>query len=152
MEKTLKINVPSGYEICKEMSTSDNVIFKKIDDVIIKWNDVYKGVEIKEDGEHFVVHANKPSYCCSWDDAMRYCQKNGLDWKLPTVKQLQKLAKYIDKVNVIICDNNGFEISGWMWSCEEKDEFHTWGVSMYNGHPDTTDKFAKLYMRTIYTL
>lgn len=64
IEKVLKINVPEGYEIDKEKSTFNNIVFKKLPlqkIVSIKWNKNYNGVEIHADGEHFVVDG-RPSY------------------------------------------------------------------------------------------
>ena len=53
--KALKIEVPKGYEIDKEKSTFESIVFKKVDDIIIKWNKNYNGVEINTDGEHFIL-------------------------------------------------------------------------------------------------
>lgn len=53
--KTFKVNVPEGYEIDKEKSTFENIVFKKKDDVVIRWSENYNGVEIKADGEHFIT-------------------------------------------------------------------------------------------------
>lgn len=150
MEKTLKINVPDGYEIDKEKSTFENIVFKKKDDVVIKWNATTYSVEIKADGEHFMVDASRPSYFCSWDDAIRF--HRGSIWSLPTVKQLQVLAKYINKVNEIINENGGFEIYGWMWSCEEKDEFCAWGVDMGYGGTYGFSKNLYGYVRAVSAL
>lgn len=36
--KSLKIEIPKGYEIDKEKSTFENIVFKKVDDIVIKWN------------------------------------------------------------------------------------------------------------------
>ena len=99
MEKTLNNNVPEGYENDKEKST-----FDKIDD-IIKWNATTYAVEINADGEHFMVDASRPSYCCSWDDAMRF-HRNGI-WNIPTIKQIQVLSYYLDDINANIRENGG---------------------------------------------
>lgn len=154
MEKKLKINVPDGYEIDKEKSTFETIVFKKKDDdVIIKWNKNYNGVEICADGEHFIVDSN-PSYCMNWDDAMRFYNQlhKYYIWGLPNVKQLQVLAKHINKVNEVIRDNNGFEIFGWMWSYEEDSRFCAWGVFMNNGYIDHNPKYLGLYVRTVLDL
>ena len=63
--KTLKIEIPNGYQIDVEKSTFENIVFKKVDNVVIKWNKNFKGVEIKTDCEHFIVDASSPSYSCS---------------------------------------------------------------------------------------
>ena len=152
MEKTLKINVPDGYEFDKKKSTSETIVFKKIDDVVFKWNVTTYAVEINADGEHFMVDVSRPSYCCSWDDAMRF-HRNGI-WYLPTVKQLQVLVKYFDDINAIICENGGYKITyGWHWSCEEKDESRASSVAMSNGNTSNNDdKGLSNYARAVCAL
>ena len=143
MEKTIKISVPDGNEIDKEKSTFDGVV--------IKWNAITYAVEIIADGEHFMVDASRPSYCCSWDDAMRF-HRNGI-WNLPTDKQLQLLLKYFDDINAIIRENGGYEfINGWYWSCEEKDEFCAWNVNMNNGSAGSHLKYDNDYVRAVSSL
>ena len=152
MKKKLKINVPNGYVIDKEESTFEYVVFKKIDNVI-KWNENYNGVEIKADGEHFVIEVNRPSYYCTWDDAVRFYNESCM-WKLPTVKQLQVLAKHIDKVNEVIQENNGYKIyQCWYWSCEEVNKFKAWFVHMSSG--DITHHYKYLnghHVRGVHNL
>ena len=159
--RTLKVNVPEGYEIDKEKSTFENIVFKKKDDVVIRWDKNGSGVEIKADGEHFILSADMPMYYCSWGNAMRHYNEGlfgllptvGLPtWKLPTVKQLQVIAKYIDKVNEVIRENGGFEIYGRLWSCEEKDKFWAWNVGMSNGGTYYSDKGYDYYVRSVSAL
>lgn len=149
MEKTLKITFPKGYKIDKDKSI-ENIVSEKVDDVVIEWNKEYKSVEIKADDEHFMLDASKPSYYCSWNDAIRFHER-GM-WKLPTVKQLQVLAKYIDKVNEVIRNNYGYEIIGWLWSHEEKDEFHAWSVWMDDGGIYGGSKSSLTYVRGVSVL
>lgn len=156
--KTLKIEIPNGYEIDKEKSTFENIVFNKIDDIVIKWNKNYYGVEIKADGEHFIVDASSPSYFCSWDDAIRFRKFyrngniNGI-WNLPTLKQLQVVDKYFDKINKVIKDNGGFVLSkGFYWSIEKKDEFCAWYVYMSNGYRNYNNKNFNYYVRAVSTL
>ena len=96
MEKNVKITPPEGYEIDKEKSTFEIIVFKKLEDVV-RWDEEFHGVEINADGEHFVIEANYPSFYCSWNDAMRYFSSR-IMWKLPTIKQLQIIAKHKDKI------------------------------------------------------
>ena len=146
MEKVLNNNVPDGCEIDKE-----NTTFDKIDDVVIKWNAITYAVEIAADGEHFMVDASRPSYYCSWDDAMRF-HRNGI-WNLPTVKQLKVLAKHINKVNEVIQENNEFEIAGgWLWSHEEKDKSRVWSVYMDDGGIYGGSKDRLTYVRAVCVL
>ena len=150
MEMTMKINVPDGYEIDKEKSTFENIVFKKVDNVVIKWNKQYGSVDIIADGEKFRIDAMHPSFYCSWDDAKKYFEN--MVWTIPTVKQLQVLAKHIDKVNNIIREHNGFEISSWMWSCEEFDESCAWVVGMYYGSTYGNRKGNYGYVRAMSSL
>ena len=150
MEKTLKINAPEGYEIDKEKSTFENIVFKKLDKPVIKWNKQYGSVDIIAGGEKFRIDAMHPSFACSWDDAKRYF--DDMVWKLPTVKQLQIITKHTDEVNKIIQENGGFEIYGYLWSCEEKDEFCAWYVNMYFGCTNTNRKKYNYYVRAVSAL
>ena len=126
MERTLKITPPEGYEIDKEKSTLDNIVFKKIDDIIIKWNSTLMGVEIKDEDEHFFLNASCPSLYCSWHDATRYY--NGFLRRLPTKKQIKIIAKHIKKINTIIEEEQGYKIEGYLWSRESKDDEHAYVV------------------------
>ena len=154
MEKTLKINAPKGYEIDKEKSTFDNIVFKKSplqEMVSIKWNNWYNGVEIHADGEHFVV-SGRPSYAMNWNDAKRYFI--GDTWKLPTINQLKIIYKYLNTVNQIIKGHNCFEICYfyYFWSSEEKDETSARNVFMRNGCATDTNKDNFLYARSVVNL
>lgn len=148
--KSIKIDIPKGYEIDKEKSTFENIVFKKVDDAIIKWSRNFSGVEIKADGEHFIVSAGSPSFYCCWYDAIRYYTRPYCILKLPTVKQLQIIAKHIDKINEVIRSNDGFEISGWMWSCQEKSELGAWLVHMNYGYTNVSVKGYHNYVRSVY--
>lgn len=151
--KSVKIDIPKGYEIDKEKSTFENIVFKKVDEVVIKWHKDKGGVEIKAEGEHFVIDAESPSFNCSWDDAMRFFNtKASFGWKLPTVKQLQIIAKHLDKINEVIRSNDGFKIKGWMWSCKGKDMSCAWYVNMYDGGTDDIGKNYNLYVRAVSAL
>ena len=116
--KILKINVPKGYEIDKENSTFENIVFKKVDDIVIKWNKKYNGIEIKADGEHFILDAN-PSYCMAWNEAMRFYNNKHRSptWNLPTVEQLQVVDKYFDKINKVMEENGGFSLAKSSYWC-----------------------------------
>lgn len=151
--KVMKIVVPEGYEIDKEKSTFENIVFKKVDEVVIKWNSSKVGVEIKAEGEHFVIDAESPSFHCNWNDAMRFFNtKASFGWKLPTVKQLQIIAKHIDKINEVIRSNDGFKIKGWMWSCKEKDMSCAWYVNVNSGLTGYDDKDGNGYVRAVSAL
>lgn len=110
MEKTLKIDIPDGYEIDKEKSTFETIVFKKVDDVVIKWNKQYGSVDIIADGEKFRVFAETPFKCFNKNTVL----------SLPTIRQFHVLTKYIDKVNEIIYENNGYEIKDWIWCSKDE--------------------------------
>lgn len=150
METALKINVPEGYEIDREKSTFENIVFKKNDDTVIKWNKQYGSVDIIADGEKFRIDAVHPSFYCSWNDAKKYFKD--MVWKLPTVKQLKVLAKYHYIINDIIRENNGYTIHGWLWSSEDKNEFHAWNIHMASGFTDCSYKGNDKYVRAVNAL
>ena len=134
MEKTLNINVPEGYEIDKEKST---IVFKKIGDVVIKWNKNYNGVEIHANGEHFVVDAN-PSYTMTWDDAMRFYKHKHRShtWQLPTKKHLEIISKHLKTINKVIAEHNGFIICGYLWTSVKYNPICAWAVDVDEGNAD----------------
>lgn len=152
--KTLKIEIPKGYEIDKEKSTFDNIVLKKVENIVIKWNKNYNGVEIKADDEHFILDSN-PSYCMTWNDAMRFYNNKHRShtWSLPTVKQLQVVYKYFDEINKVIKENDGFVlIEGVYWSINSRDEFCAWGVNMNYGYTFSSYKYGSYYVRAISAL
>ena len=152
--KTLKIEVPDGYEIDKEKSTFENIVFKKVDNIVIKWNKNYNGVEIKADGEHFILDGN-PSYCMSWDNAVRFYNNKHRShtWNLPTVKQLQVVHKYFDEINKVIGENDGFVLyKSFYWTIVEMNEFCAQGVGMIDGWTHGSDKSYRAYVRAVSTL
>lgn len=149
--KTLKIEAPKGYEIDKEKSTYENIVFKKVDDIVIKWNRNYNGVEIKADDEHFILEGN-PNYSMNWNDAMRF-YSNLQFWKLPTTKQLLIIYKYFNKINEVIEENGGFKlIYTSYWSIEKKDEFNARYVHMTFGCADTNFMNFNYDVRAVSTL
>lgn len=149
--KTLKIEIPNGYQIDVEKSTFENIVFKKVDNVVIKWNKNFKGVEIKTDCEHFIVDTSSPSYSCSWNDAMRFYD-NLQFLKLPTIKQLLIIYKYFNKINEVIEENGGFKlINTYYWSNMKLDEFNARNVHMTFG-ADTNFMNFNYDVRAVVTL
>ena len=134
--KTLEIEVPNGYEI------------------VFKWNKNYNGVEIKADGEHFILDSN-PSYCMTWNESIRfYNNKQRCHiWNLPTTKQLQVVCKYFNEINRVIKENSGFVLYKlFYWGIEEVDAFRAWGIYMGTGDVYGDDKYGYNYVRAVYTL
>lgn len=98
-KKHLKIEIPEGYEIDKENSTFENIVFKPIKEVI-RYNTDYNGVEIKCNDEHFVVLEMSYKFAMDWDEAMR-CAKDRHE-SLPTIEQLKVMYKHRDKINELL--------------------------------------------------
>lgn len=152
--KTLKIEIPNGYAIDKEKSTFENIVFKKVDDAEIKWNENCFGVEIKTDNEHFILDGN-PDHCMNWDNAMSFDNNKhrGHTWKLPTVKQLKIIHNHFNEINKVIEENDGFKLIGtYYWSCENIDEFLSQNVNMYSGYTYSYNKGNNIYARVVSTL
>lgn len=148
---TIEIDIPNGKEIDFEKSTLTNLVFKDMKP-IIKWNDMYGGVEINADGEHFIIDGKSPTAVCNWYAAKRYASEPNDIWKLPTINQLKVIAKYFDEIDNVITDNSGFNlVNGWHWACEEKDEFRAWGVSINFGDTISTKRNLG-YVRSVCPL
>ena len=151
---TIEIDIPNGKEIDFEKSTLTSIVFKDMKP-IIKWNDMYGGVEINADGEHFIIGGKNPTAVCNWYTAKRYASEPNDIWKLPTINQLKVIAKYFDEINNVITNNNGFNlVDGWYWTCEEKDEFCAWSVDMSDGEEcgNENKNHYYIYMRSVCPL
>lgn len=99
MEKTLKVNIPDGYEIDRVKSTFENIVFKK-KELVVKWNDACVGVEITDEGERFVISA-LPSFWMTPFEAEMYFADNK-EWSLPTKRQCRIISKHIESINDLI--------------------------------------------------
>ena len=79
-----------------------------------------------------------------------YNRKGFNTWDLPTVKQLQIMAKNIKEINACFramgCPTLPM---GWYWSSIEKDEFCAWYVFMSDGFTDSDDKYYYYYVRAV---
>lgn len=148
MEKqffTLNVEIPDGKEIDFEKSTLTNVVFKDIKPTI-KWNDMYGGIEINADGEHFIIDAKSPTAVCDWYTAKRYASEPNDAWKLPTINQLKVIAKYFNEIDNVITDNNGFNlVKGFHWSCDEKNDISAWGAHLNDGYTNCGMKSILYY-------
>lgn len=150
--KSVKIDIPEGYEVDKEKSTFENIVFKKVDDVVLKWNKSFNTVEIKAEGEYFMLNAGSPSFYCTWNEAVKYYDNPYNVLKLPTIRQLKIISKYISEINKIIRDNKGFEIRGGLWSCEERNEVCAWIVYMSDGYTSSYIKGNSNFVRAVIPL
>ena len=122
----------------------------------IKWNQELFGVEIKDDANHFVISA-QPSMVMDWHDAVRFYKDNKV-WQLPTCRQLQLLAKYIDEVNALIKAKEDYILRGWHWTADdygeygEYDEFYAWSVNLNDGYSLSDSKSDGNYVRAVSNL
>jgi hypothetical protein len=150
-EVTITLQIPEGYEFNEKALSFDNIFKKKNIEPIIRWAD--GDVEINADGEHFILDASNPTAMCNWIDAKRYCNELYFGIKkgqLPTINQLKVIAKYFDKINKVISENNGYPLTlGWYWSREEKDEFCVWYIRMLDGYTSYGSTLTYNYVRAV---
>ena len=96
------------------------------------------------DSEYDFIGAPAAEFCRS------YSRRDFNTWDLPTVKQLQIMAKHIKEINACFramgCPTLPM---GWYWSSIEKDEFCAWLVPMNDGYTDDTNKNDPNYVRAV---
>jgi hypothetical protein len=93
--KTFKIEVPNGYEIDKEKSTFENIVFKEVKNKLPKtWEELgeIKGYYVHNDSEHrnvFSTHEQaEASLALAQLSQLREVYRNGWkpDWTVDNVK------------------------------------------------------------------
>ena len=96
------------------------------------------------DSEYDFIGAPAAEFCRS------YSRKDFNTWDLPTVKQLQIMAKHIKEINACFramgCPTLPM---GWYWSSIEKDEFCAWYVNVLNGNTNNYYKYRDRYVRAV---
>ena len=96
------------------------------------------------DSEYDFIGAPAAEFCRS------YSRKDFNTWDLPTVKQLQIMAKHIKEINACFramgCPTLPM---GWYWSSIEKDEFCAWYVNVLNGNTNNYYKYRNRYVRAV---
>ena len=96
------------------------------------------------DSEYDFIGAPAAEFCRS------YSRRDFNTWDLPTVKQLQIIAKHIKEINACFramgCPTLPM---GWYWSSIEKDEFYAWYVSMRDGYTDFNYKYYNYCVRAV---
>lgn len=106
--KEFKIEIPEGYEVDKENSTFEKIIFKKVEEKL-----TYE--KIAEKLFKFETHY--------YIDSNGVIRKNSADWKCPnaapTSQQLEKLLALNKLINVAYYLNDGWE-PDWNDSGQEK--------------------------------
>lgn len=96
------------------------------------------------DSENDFIGAPAAEFCRS------YRRRDFYTWDLPTVKQLQIMAKHIKEINSCFRAMGCPTLSmGWYWSSIEKDEFCAWLVNMYNGSTLDNLKSNNGYVRAV---
>lgn len=71
-EKKLKINIPEGYEIDKEKSTFEEIVFKKIEDPLAKLPKTWEEYCEQTEGNVSYFLCNPDSIIKSWFDRSYY--------------------------------------------------------------------------------
>ena len=99
MEKTFKVHIPEGYEIDKEKSSFEEIVFKK-KNFSIKWNESLCGVEIEDGSTHFVILAS-PSFWMSTIEAKHYLNTEKR-LSIPNIHHLKVISKFLEDINSLI--------------------------------------------------
>lgn len=120
----------------------------ELKETIVKWDPSLKGVFIQDEGEVFVLLADRPSIYSTFTDARRYF----IDCVLPSVHQLQLVSKHLPQINEIIKSNNGFEIWGLHWSNAQLSPNSALAVSLLDGTPTQFDTDVYFNARPVYDL
>ena len=88
--------------------------------------------------------------------AAEFCESYSVDcednraWCLPTVKQLQIMAKHLKEINAcFLAMGCPPVIPGWYWSSIVKDEWCAWNVHMYNGGTGNNNRYRNSYVRAV---
>ena len=96
------------------------------------------------DTQYDFVGAPAAEFCRS------YSRKDFNTWDLPTVKQLQAMAKNIKEINACFMAMGCPTLPmGWYWSSIEKDEFCAWFVGMLDGDTSHSYKRNDDYVRAV---
>jgi hypothetical protein len=108
--KELKIEIPKGYEIDKENSTFEKIVFKKVEEKLTYEKIANKLFQYKE---HYYMDSNSN------------IMKSSLCWKYPNVAptkhQLQRLLAINKLMNVAHYLNDGWEPD---WNDNEQEKFY----------------------------
>lgn len=76
--------------------------------VVLSWNPIFYGVEIKSAKKHFIVSA-MPNMTGRLDAAVKCCETMG-NWRLPTFKEMEMIADAIPRINALMDENGGHRI------------------------------------------
>lgn len=147
-KKHLKIEIPEGYEIDKENSTFENIVFKPIKTTVIRRIEgAITGVEVYCDGEHFIIPEMKYRFAMPWNDAMEYAKDN--QCKLPSKKMLQIMYTHKKDINRLLKQSK-LEEDRWYWTNESAyDGSGAWYVYFLTGSVYRGAKSLTGYVRFI---
>ena len=68
---------------------------------------------------------------------------------MPASEQLKRIVANREIVNPALQKINGVELSGWIWSSSEYDDFYARFVLAYNGYVDWGHKLYNRYVRCV---
>jgi len=103
----------------------------------LQWQD------IPNNGEKDEIHKLANSYCIQ-------SRVGGFDdWRLPTKKELQELAKKMQNKQIFHYSD---EVSYWTSDEDKEDELNAWAIYFPNAHAFTEDKCEKEHFRCVRTV
>jgi hypothetical protein len=79
----------------------------------------------------------------NWEDAKKWCEKQGEGWRLPTLEELKQA--YDDKVE-------GFVTKDAYWSSNENDTNYAWFQYFISGTQTYNDKTNTNYVRCVRSI
>jgi hypothetical protein len=95
--KNLKINVPKGYEIDKDKSTFDNIVFKKISKLPSSWEgledlEIVEGYYVDSISDIWFRESNSPGYFC-WKNTFKTREQAEASIALAQLSQLRDVYR-----------------------------------------------------------
>ena len=73
------------------------------------WNNIYEGVEIDCEDAHIIV-SSLPTKAAKLDQILKI-EASGSGWRLPTEKEAQVMRRYLLRINKLMKDNGGNNLS-----------------------------------------
>jgi hypothetical protein len=149
-----EIILPDGWVVDK---IENNKIILKEESVAyeeskyVKWNKEKNGIEIKADGEHFIISNMPTTITSNWNDAKVICEQFG--GSLPTVDQLKVMHKYFNEINFCFEQFKGNKLYfSIFWSINEYISGDVFIVGLKGGNIYTDDKTNYRYVRAVLSI